>query len=102
MISDTTTVTKSDVDTFSFINFVYDTNAVPGAAEGFVFDLRVDAPQPHTRETVVFVELADGARFIVNTGGATCRDVLELIDKVRAAVLDRFGTELEPEIRIVS
>lgn len=42
------------------------------------------------------------AGFIVNTGGATCRDVLELIDKVRAAVLDRFGTELEPEIRIVS
>lgn len=42
------------------------------------------------------------AGFIVNTGGATCRDVLELIDKVRRAVYDRFGTELEPEIRIVS
>ena len=42
------------------------------------------------------------AGFIVNTGGATCADVLELIEKVRRAVFERFGTELEPEIRVVN
>ena len=41
------------------------------------------------------------AGFIVNTGGATCADVLELIEKVRGAVFERFGTLLEPEIRVV-
>jgi UDP-N-acetylmuramate dehydrogenase len=41
------------------------------------------------------------AGFIVNTGGATCADVLELIEKIRRAVFERFGTELEPEIRVV-
>jgi UDP-N-acetylmuramate dehydrogenase len=41
------------------------------------------------------------AGFIVNTGGATCADVLELIEKIRSAVFDRFGTMLEPEIRVV-
>lgn len=41
------------------------------------------------------------AGFIVNRGGATARDVLNLIDFVRARVRDHFGVELEPEIRIV-
>ncbi len=41
------------------------------------------------------------AGFIVNTGGATCADVLALIDKVNTAVLAASGIELEPEIRIV-
>jgi len=40
------------------------------------------------------------AGFIVNRGGATARDVLNLIDFVRARVRDHFGVELEPEIRI--
>lgn len=41
------------------------------------------------------------AGFIVNTGGATCDDVLELIDKVKEAVLAASGIELEPEVRIM-
>jgi UDP-N-acetylmuramate dehydrogenase len=41
------------------------------------------------------------AGFIVNRGGATARDVLNLIDFVRARVRDHFGVELEPEVRIV-
>lgn len=40
------------------------------------------------------------AGFIVNRGGATARDVLNLIDFVRARIRDHFGVELEPEIRI--
>ncbi|MGE5482295.1 MAG: UDP-N-acetylmuramate dehydrogenase [Bacteroidota bacterium] len=40
------------------------------------------------------------AGFIVNRGGATARDVLDLIDFVRARIRDHFGVELEPEIRI--
>jgi len=39
------------------------------------------------------------ANFIVNRGGATARDVVALIEKMRAAVLGRFGVELELEIR---
>lgn len=39
------------------------------------------------------------AGFIINSGGATCRDVLELMDLVRARVLRETGVELEAEIR---
>ena len=38
------------------------------------------------------------ANFIVNTGGATAADVWRLIERVRAAVKDRFGVDLEPEV----
>lgn len=39
--------------------------------------------------------------FIVNNGGATAGEVLELIDHVRKTVYDRFGVMLEPEVRII-
>jgi len=38
--------------------------------------------------------------FIVNTGGATARDVMELIEYVRKTVCSRSGVTLEPEVRI--
>ena len=41
------------------------------------------------------------AGFIVNTGGATCADVLGLIAKVQATVREKTGVELEPEVRIL-
>lgn len=41
------------------------------------------------------------ANFIVNRGGATCADVLSLIDRVRDAVRQRHGVELELEIQIL-
>lgn len=41
------------------------------------------------------------AGFIVNTGGATAADVLELIEKIQQAVFERSGIMLEPEIRTV-
>lgn len=41
------------------------------------------------------------AGFVVNTGGATCGDVLRLMDHIRRAVLARSGIELEPEVRII-
>jgi len=40
------------------------------------------------------------ANFIVNTGGATARDVLELVDEVRLAVQRVHGIWLELEIRV--
>ena len=43
---------------------------------------------------------AKHAGFIVNTGGATCADVLALIGKVRKTVFDATGVTLEPEVRI--
>ena len=41
------------------------------------------------------------AGFIINKGGATASDITELIEKVRAAVYEKFGVELEPEVRIL-
>ena len=40
------------------------------------------------------------AGFIINTGGATARDILELIETVKARVYDMSGVMLEPEVRI--
>jgi UDP-N-acetylmuramate dehydrogenase len=40
------------------------------------------------------------ANFIVNLGNATARDVLVLMERVRAAVEERFGVRLEAEVRI--
>ncbi len=42
------------------------------------------------------------ANYIVNTGGATAADVRSVIDTVRETVLQRFGVELELEVRIIS
>lgn len=41
------------------------------------------------------------AGFIVNTGGATASDVLGLIELVKKDVMEKFGVELEPEVRLV-
>ena len=41
------------------------------------------------------------AGFLVNTGGATCADVLALIKKVQETVRERTGVELEPEVRVL-
>jgi UDP-N-acetylmuramate dehydrogenase len=41
------------------------------------------------------------ANFIVNTGGATATDVVELVTIVRDAVKESNGIELRPEIRFV-
>ncbi|MGC9317075.1 MAG: UDP-N-acetylmuramate dehydrogenase [Armatimonadota bacterium] len=40
------------------------------------------------------------ANFVVNRGGATASDVIELIERVRDLVHDRFGIMLEPEVCI--
>jgi len=41
------------------------------------------------------------ANFIVNHGGAGAEDVRRLIERARAAVRERFGVELEPEVELV-
>lgn len=41
------------------------------------------------------------AGFIVNRGGATADDVLEMITFIRDAVLRKYGVELTPEIKVV-
>ena len=40
------------------------------------------------------------AGFVVNLGGATARDVLELVRLVKQRVLEHSGVELEPEVRL--
>ena len=41
------------------------------------------------------------AGFVINTGNATCADVLALIEKVQKTVMETSGVMLEPEIRII-
>jgi UDP-N-acetylmuramate dehydrogenase len=41
------------------------------------------------------------ANWIVNTGGATAREILDLIDLVVRMIRDRYGIELELEISVV-
>lgn len=41
------------------------------------------------------------ANFIINTGSAGAADIEALIDRVRAQVRQRFGVDLEPEVRIL-
>ena len=42
------------------------------------------------------------ANFIVNLGGASADDVLALMAEMRHRVFERFGIELEPEIRVIA
>ena len=41
------------------------------------------------------------AGFVINTGNATCADVLALIEKIQKTVMNTSGVMLEPEIRII-
>ena len=41
------------------------------------------------------------AGFVVNAGGATCEDVLRLMDHIRETVFLRTGITLEPEIQLI-
>jgi len=41
------------------------------------------------------------AGFVINTGGAKCGDVLSLIDKIKDAVKQKTGYELECEVKII-
>ena len=41
------------------------------------------------------------AGFVVNSGGATFKDIMAVIEHVRAAVFEKFGISLEPEIKII-
>lgn len=37
--------------------------------------------------------------FVINRGGATAAEVVELMDQVRSRVKEKFGVELEPEVK---
>ena len=41
------------------------------------------------------------AGFVINRGGATCADVLTLVDQVKERVLQQTGVELEMEVRVL-
>ncbi|MDO4481806.1 MAG: UDP-N-acetylmuramate dehydrogenase [Bacillota bacterium] len=41
------------------------------------------------------------AGFVINRGGATASDILELIELVRNTVYDRFKVMLQPEVRVM-
>ncbi len=39
--------------------------------------------------------------FIINTGGATATDIIELMRKIQKEVKSKYGVDLEPEVRII-
>jgi UDP-N-acetylmuramate dehydrogenase len=39
--------------------------------------------------------------FVINRGGATCEDVLRVVEHVQSEVMRQFGVELELEVRVV-
>lgn len=39
--------------------------------------------------------------FVINTGNATAKDVLQLIKDVQRSVKEKFGVTLEPEVRLI-
>jgi UDP-N-acetylmuramate dehydrogenase len=41
------------------------------------------------------------ANYIINLGGASAADVLNLAEQVRAEVLRQFGVALELEVRVI-
>ena len=41
------------------------------------------------------------AGFVINTGSASAKDVLDLIAEVQRRVYDRHGVHLEPEVRMI-
>ena len=41
------------------------------------------------------------AGFVINTGGATARNVLDLIEYIKKTVDEKFGVMLEPEIKMI-
>jgi UDP-N-acetylenolpyruvoylglucosamine reductase len=41
------------------------------------------------------------AGFIINTGGATATDIIDLMEVIRSTVFEESGVMLEPEVRIV-
>ena len=41
------------------------------------------------------------AGFVINVGGATCADVLALVEQIKAVVKERTGIELELEVKIL-
>ena len=41
------------------------------------------------------------AGFIINTGNASAKDVIDLIEYVKTKVYEKFGVEIKPEVRII-
>ena len=41
------------------------------------------------------------ANFIINTGGATCKDVLDLVKLVKDKVRENYSIELEFEVKVI-
>lgn len=41
------------------------------------------------------------AGFVINRGGATCADVVALMEYIQSEVLRQFGVQLEPEVRML-
>ena len=41
------------------------------------------------------------AGFIINTGNASAKDIIDLIEYVKTKVYEKFGVEIKPEVRVI-
>lgn len=69
----------------------------PGSSAGFLID---QAGGKGIRVGDAMVSTIH-SNFIVNLGKATAREVLDLIDEVKELVIQRFGTELTLEVKVL-
>lgn len=80
-----------------------------GASAGSVFKAAGPTPAGMLIELAGLKNTAVGgaevsdkhANFIINRGGATSADILELINLVQTAVYDKFGVKLRREIKLI-
>jgi hypothetical protein len=62
------TLTKGQVDTFLFLNFAYAKPLNLNGSEGLAFDVSVPEGQRASTEVLVFLNTADGGRFLGHAG----------------------------------
>ena len=53
------------------------------------------------KEGLLVLAVLIGFGFVINQGGATCKDVMDLIALVQERVFGAKGVRLEPEVKII-
>ena len=82
------------------INFPNSGSMFKNPPERFAAKLIEDAGLKGTRSGKAQISERH-ANFILNLGGATAEDVLQLMKIARSKVLEKFGISLEPEVKLI-
>ena len=79
-----------------------DFDGLPAEADDYCRGLDLDAGTLYVRFTVGGAQISEKhCGFVINRGGATCADVVELTEQVSRIVKEKTGFVLEREIRVV-